>query len=97
MVQYDQHLILNRLDDPVYILNWTVDEAAFVLASPMFGLMVDQLVLSVIIAGAGFYSLRFLKRKFGSGTLKHAAYWYLPHNDSKLKVTPPSYIREYLG
>jgi hypothetical protein len=30
-------------------------------------------------------------------TVKHALYWYLPHNKRKLPTSPPSYIREYLG
>ncbi|MBT4879513.1 MAG: type IV conjugative transfer system protein TraL [Alphaproteobacteria bacterium] len=96
MVDYDQHVILQHLDDPLRIFKWTVDEAAIIIAPIFFGLGVEEPTLGLLSAGVGFVGLKHLKKKVGLGTLRHALYWYLPKNQ-KLSNTPPSYIREYMG
>ncbi|MGL5720275.1 MAG: type IV conjugative transfer system protein TraL [Alphaproteobacteria bacterium] len=97
MEDYDQHILLHRLDDPLRLLFWTVDEAASILIPPFLGLGMDRPFLGLIGAGIGFFVLRSLKRRWGNGTLKHALYWHFPHNRQKLLKTPPSAVREYLG
>lgn len=94
---YDQHIILHHLDDPLRIFKWTVDEALCLILPPFIGLGLEQPLLGVSAAGVGFWGLRQIKKRYGLSTLRHALYWYLPHNTRKLKNTPPSYIREYLG
>ena len=97
MSYLESHLILHRLDDPVRILYWTVDEAALALLAPFIGSALDQPWLGVLVSVVGTASLIKLKKCFGGGTLKHALYWYFPHNSTQLKATPPSAIREYVG
>lgn len=97
MRSLEEHLILHHLDEPLRILYWTVDEALFLIGAPYVGMAVDQIILGFVVAFIGFYTLRKLKQRFGDGSLKHAMYWYLPPNRSKLKITPASYIREYIG
>lgn len=97
MGSLEQHLILHHLDEPLRILYWTMDEALFLIGGPFIGLGIHQVCLGLITGLVGFYTLRKLKQRFGDGSLKHAMYWYLPHNRSKLKITPASFIREYIG
>ena len=97
MADYQQHLILQHLDAPIRILYWTIDEACLIIGCPLLGMMFDQFVIGVGLATLGFKVTRYSKRYFGGGTLKHAAYWYLPHQKTHLKRTPPSFIREYIG
>jgi conjugal transfer pilus assembly protein TraL len=94
---YDAHILLHHLDDPFRVLMWTIDEALLLIIPPFIGLMTDQLFLWLVLGFGSFAALRKAKKKFGGGTLKHAFYWYLPHNKARLKKTPPSYIRHYRG
>lgn len=94
---YDQHLLLHHLDDPLRILYWTLDEAAIILLIPYLGLAFDHPVIGLLFSAGSFWVLRKLKATFGKRSLKPALYWYLPHNKRKLKKTPPSFIREYWG
>lgn len=97
MQNYDQHLILHHLDDPLRILYWTMDEAAVIIFPSFFGLGIERPTLGILFAGACFWSLKNIKKRFGLRTLKHALYWYLPKNSRKLPHIPPSDIREYLA
>lgn len=94
---YDHHIILHHLDDPLRIFKWTLDEAGIVLGAPFFGLAIDQPIIGLIFAALGYWGLITLKKRFGISTLKHALYWYFPKNNKKLPHIPASYIREYLG
>lgn len=94
---YDQHIILHHLDDPLRILYWTMDEAAIILLVPYLGLALNHPVLGIVLSFGGFYLIRKLKTRFGQRSLKPSLYWYLPHNKRKLPHMPPSYIREYFG
>ena len=97
MNDYDQHIILHHLDDPLRILKWTIDEALVILGPTFLGLATEHPILGLLAAGFGFWVLTRVKKKFGLSTLRHALYWYLPKNNRKLPHTPPSYIREYLS
>lgn len=94
---YDQHLILHHLDDPLRLLKWTVDEAAMILGPVFFGIGIEHPFVGLVSAGIGYWGLRTIKKKFGLSTLRHALYWHLPKNAKKLPHIPPSYIREYIG
>src|SRR5262245_56932720 len=94
---YDQHIILHHLDDPLRILYWTIDEAAIILLVPYLGLALNHPIVGILLSVGGFYLIRKLKTRFGQRSLKPALYWYLPHNKRKLPHLPASYIREYLG
>lgn len=93
----EAHRIYQRLDDPIRILYWTVDEALLLFLPPIIGVVVDYALSCLILGIGGFFLIRKIKKKFGGGTLKHMMYWYFPHNFMKLPKTPPSFIRHYLG
>lgn len=97
MVSYEQHRVLHRLDDPLRIFYWTVDEAIVLLLSPFVGAALDHPFIGILFSGIGTWALMKAKKKMGGGTLRHAFYWFFPHNPKIYALTPPSYIREYVG
>lgn len=96
-MDYDQHRILHHLDDPMRLLKWTLDEAAVILIPPFFGLAVGHLIPGMVFSAIGFWGITGVKKRVGFVSLKHALYWYFPHNNRALPNTPPSHIREYFG
>ena len=96
-MDYDQHLILHHLDDPLRLLKWTLDEALVIIAPVFFGFAIEHPLMGVIVGFLSYWSLTKLKKKFGLSTLKHFLYWTFPKNSKKLPHMPPSYIREYIG
>lgn len=97
MVDYEQHRVLHRLDDPLRIFYWTLDEAIILILSPFIGTALDHPFMGLGVSLLGTYALCKLKKRLGGGTLRHAFYWYFPHNPKLFRVTPPSHIREYVG
>jgi type IV conjugative transfer system protein TraL len=97
MFAYEEHRILHHLDDPLRIFYWTLDEALVLLLSPFIGTAIDCPFLGIAFSIFGTWSLMRLKKIIGGGTLKHAFYWFLPHNKRLYNFTPPSYIKEYIG
>jgi type IV conjugative transfer system protein TraL len=85
------------MDAPARIFFWTIDEAKalFVPAVPGFLLGFPWIGLSLSILS--YVVLRYIKQNIGGGLLRHAAYWYLPSFEKKLKVKVPSYKREFIG
>ena len=96
-MDYDQHQILRHLDDPLRLLKWTVDEALILTLTPFVGLAIESMTFGLLGAVMGFWGIRKIKKSVGMGRLRHALYWYFPHNKRKLKHTPASYVREYVG
>lgn len=94
---YDQHIILHHLDDPLRIFHWTLDEAFAVMTPALFGLIIEYPIHGVIGSAVCYWGLKKVKKTLGFETLKHAMYWYLPKSDKKLPNTPPSHVREYIG
>ena len=93
--EYESHLILQHLDDPLRILKWTLDEALFVLCAPYVGIMMNAPWVGVSFGILGSVMLKKSKQMFGEGTLIHGMYWYLPTASSR--TLAPSYAREYVG
>ena len=92
-----RHKLFNNLDNPTRILFWTFPEALVILGPLFVGMATGYGFTSLTVSILGFYSMRAWERRGGKQNLNALFYWYLPHNKAKLKVTPPSYIREYFG
>jgi conjugal transfer pilus assembly protein TraL len=97
MFDPQEHRILHHLDDPLRIFYWTMDEALVLLLSPFIGTAMDHPFLGIGCSLLGTWALVKLKKRIGGGTLRHAFYWFFPHNPRLYSMTPPSFIREYIG
>jgi conjugal transfer pilus assembly protein TraL len=92
------HVILNYQDQPLKFFVWPASSVAAVSVPVLLFILLGKpflgLCIGVMIGGL----IRFYKRHFGEGSFIGIMYWYLPHNSSgRLKITPPSHIREYIG
>lgn len=91
------HVILNHLDAPSRILFWPISEFMTV-ASPIAVLAImGHPFIGCVVGGFFIWAIRLFKKMFGKGTLEGVLYWNLVHNKANYPVTPPSYIREYIG
>ena len=94
---YNNNIILRYLDAPSRIAFWTMDEAKALLGPLSLGLLFGFPLLGFSLSIISFTSLKYIKQNIGGGLLRHAAYWYLPAMENKLRIKIPSYIREYIG
>ena len=93
-----RHTIPRRLDDPERWLFWTVDEAAALMGPALAGLGRQPVRAGARWRGwAAGCSLRRVKRGGGANIARYALYWFLPDFVVRLKRTPPSHLRRFVG
>ena len=97
MSESARHTIPRRLDDPERWLFWTVDEAAALMGPALLGLAANQFVPGLIAGVGGWLVLRRVKRGGGANIARYALYWFLPDFVLRLKATPPSHLRRFVG
>lgn len=87
------------LDAQPKVFLWDADEFVVTIAPLGVGIVTGFIITSIGLGLLMGYGLSKLKRGQGSGFMLRAAYWYLPNAGGivKLKRTPPSYIREFVG
>lgn len=95
-MQMQRHVILNHVDTPLKIIFWTVPEILMLLVPLFLGLIVNQLILSLIISMFNYWLHKKYQQHFGKGQFQSVRYWFLPQ-DLRFKTLPPSFIREYVG
>jgi conjugal transfer pilus assembly protein TraL len=96
-MQTDKYYLPKMLDEPFRLYVLTVDELLIlVLPILLIGFVLHQIVVGFILGIGGLGLLKKYKGEQGHFYLVHLAYWYLP-KIINFKVTPPSYIRQYLG
>lgn len=85
------------LDEPKRFILWTWDEL-FALGLPLgiFWLLTSQLLIALFAGLSAYLALKKLKGRQGTSFIKTLIYWYLPPL-FRLRFTPPSFIRCYLG
>ena len=90
--------LLNHLDKPVRFFGIHKDEA-FAFCGPLGIGFAMGYFLTGFFVGFGLYAaLRWLKKKNEGECLRAAFYWYFPHLKKKhVKISIPSYIREWIG
>jgi conjugal transfer pilus assembly protein TraL len=97
-VQKENYIIPRHLDDPPMFFMWDMDEALAFLVPFMFLLLYGMVFVGVV---SGLLAMRFfgkIKAMGGKQLAKHILYWYTPAEAwFRLKRTPPSYIREFIG
>ena len=97
MSETARHTIPRRLDDPECWLFWTVDEAAALMGPALLGLAANQFVPGMIAGVGGWLLLRRVKRGGGANIARYALYWFLPDFVLRLKASPPSHLRRFVG
>ncbi len=93
----DKYHIPQSIDEPFRIFLLTVDELLLlILPIVVMGFFLNQMVLGFMVGMAAMMLVKKLKGEQGHFYLVNLAYWYLPPI-IRLRVTPHSYMREYLG
>lgn len=93
----DPHYLPATLDAPLRIAVLTLDEA-LIFFTPFFilGFLGDALLTGFVLGAVGVILLKKLKGAHGHYYAWHLCYWYCP-GFLKLRVTPPSSHRDYIG
>lgn len=92
-----KYYIPRYLDEPMRLILWTWDElTAFLLPLITIYMITNQLLAGIFVGLLLFVGLKKLKGDQGHYFLRAFAYWHLPQI-IRLKKTPASYIREYIG
>ena len=97
MTDTARHAIPRRLDDPERWLFWTLDEAAALLGPAVLGLAANRFVMGLVAGVAAWLVLRRVKRGGGANIAVYALYWFLPGFVLRLRGTPPSHVRRFVG
>lgn len=93
----DKYYLPKMLDEPFRLYVLTLDELlVLVLPILLIGFIFQQMVMGFVIGVGGVSLLKKYKGEQGHYYLVHLAYWYLPQIVN-FKVTPASYVREYVG
>ena len=93
----DKYYIPQMLDAPFRVFLLTIDELVLlVLPVILVGFFLNQMIVGFMLGIFSLMTIKKLKGEQGHFYLLNLAYWYLPPI-IKFKVTPPSYIRNYLG
>ena len=93
----DKYFIPQTLEEPFKFILLTIDELiAFITPILILGLGFNFLITGFIAGLLLVLLIKKIKGEQGHYYLVNVMYWYLPPI-IKFKVTPPSYIREYLG
>ncbi|MDQ5767923.1 type IV conjugative transfer system protein TraL [Thiothrix subterranea] len=90
-----QYYIPRLLDAPPKAFYWDMDEFMAMVAPIGIGLILDWFVIGTALGLLAGYAVAKLKAGRGAWYMLHALYWYL--GVIRLKSTPPSHIREYIG
>ena len=97
MDENQKYYIPKYLDEPMRIILWTIDEVlAFIIPVFLIYVLSNQLLFGILLGLINFLLLKKLKGEQGAYFLRALIYWHLPQI-IKLRKTPPSFIREYIG
>ncbi len=94
----EPYYIPRHLDDPERWMFWTLDEAGalivpFTILAVGYGYFLTGMAASLGL----FWTLRKLKGSEQPNIVVYGAYWIFPRWVMRLKGTPDSAIREYVG
>ena len=93
----DKYYIPQSLDQPFRVFLLTIDELLILILPIIFiGFIWSQMILGFCIGMLGTFGVKKFKGEQGHTYLFNLAYWYFPPI-IQFKMTPPSYIRDYLG
>lgn len=94
---YDKYYIPQLLDEPFRIFLLTIDEFLIMIIPIIsLGFILNQMILGFFIGMSAAFAVKKLKGEQGNAYVINLVYWYLPPI-IKLRATPPSYMREFIG
>lgn len=95
-IKMDKYYIPQHLDAPFRIALLTMDELLVFFVPFIVLFWVDAMLIGVTIGACLVIALKKIKGEEGQAYLSQLIYWYLPTIYIH-KVTPPSYIRYWIG
>lgn len=85
------------LNEPYRLIIFTLDEVfVAVITIYMIGVVCGFIVTSLLLTGAFLFLMKRMKGNEGPYFYIHLFYWYFSLSP-KLRATPPSWIRAFLG
>lgn len=97
MSEIEAFYLPKSLDEPPRLLFWSIDEAMIMLTPAGMGIILEYTVIGMILGLISFLGWRKIKGNNQANLLMYGAYWMLPPFLLKMKFTPPSCYRMYLG
>lgn len=86
------------LDAPPKMFFWEMDEFMVMMAPLGLGIITGWVLSGAALGLLLSWGVAKLKSGQGAGFMLHVFYWVLPNGGvTKLKRTPPSHIREFVG
>jgi conjugal transfer pilus assembly protein TraL len=93
----EDYFVPSHLDDQAKFFLWDMEEFMAMIIPIFFGMMLKVPLIGVALAFGSLHVMQKLKAGSAKGFMKHVMYWYLPDEFTKMKSTPPSHIREFIG
>ena len=90
-----QYYIPRLLDAPPKAFYWEMDEFMAMVAPIGIGLIMGWFFIGAVLGLLAAYAIGKFKAGRGAYYMLHVLYWYI--GMGKLKSTPPSYLREFVG
>ena len=92
------YYVPSHLDDQPRMLFWEVDEFLAMCVPLGIGIVIDFIFLGAIGGLFAAYGVNKIKAGYGRAIILHTIYWNMPSDILfKMKRTPPSHIREFIG
>lgn len=93
----DKYFIPKTLEEPFRFILLTIDELlVFLCPLLVMGFMFNSMIVGFLIGGLLVLVIKKIKGEQGHYYLINLMYWHFPPV-VKLRVTPPSYMRTFLG
>lgn len=89
--------IPRTLDEPARLLFWSIDEAGILLSPTFLGIILGYAAIGMLVGFIAFFAWKRVKGSNKANYIMYSAYWYLPSKMLRLKKTPPSHFRIFLG
>lgn len=85
------------IDEPYRLILFTLDEVfVAVLTVYLIGFVCGFVLMSLVVAALLIFLMKRIKGNEGPSFYVHLFYWFFSISP-KLRATPPSWIREFLG
>lgn len=94
---YEKYYIPKHLDEPAKLMFWTLEEVLIMIIPFVIGISNGYTLVGIIVGLALMVLWKRMKGREQSNLLMYASYWHLPQILFKLKYTPKSFYRFFIG